>query len=385
MNILYFSPILWNDLKQRPQHIAEELSLYHNIYYIEPSVSLIKSIITKTDLHKCSEFIVNENLIVIRPSGKYRLPKSIDLIDVFGINNICEKKQLKPLIDKCQIVWLGSPIYYSLVKDFKNKKIVYDKMDDYVALTRNRLLKKLIHKNENELIKRADIIFASFWLFYEEIKTKGKSVFYINNAVDPKFLDSGCCNHSETIISTIKDLKEYNKIIFGYIGTVDHWFDYKAIDTILNYSKDFHVFIVGKNCMDKLSHERIYYYDSVPKDELAGVITKFDYCLYTFKKNEFLDTIDPVKMYEYLSLNKKIIAVQSAETYRFREYISLYNNYNELEELVSCLERVRTPFNSIRDVHNFISNNNWEKRVVFIDEIITELLVQGGKHEVTDK
>ena len=42
MNILYFAPIPFDEIKQRPQCLAEELSKYHTVYYIEPTTSLIR-------------------------------------------------------------------------------------------------------------------------------------------------------------------------------------------------------------------------------------------------------------------------------------------------------------------------------------------------------
>ena len=38
MKILYFAPIYYSDMKQRPQQIAEFLSKDHQIYYIEPTI-----------------------------------------------------------------------------------------------------------------------------------------------------------------------------------------------------------------------------------------------------------------------------------------------------------------------------------------------------------
>ncbi len=36
MDILYFSPIDWNFIKQRPQHLASELSRRHRVVYFYP-------------------------------------------------------------------------------------------------------------------------------------------------------------------------------------------------------------------------------------------------------------------------------------------------------------------------------------------------------------
>ncbi|MEJ8553408.1 hypothetical protein [Tepidibacter sp. Z1-5] len=369
MNILYFSPILWNDLKQRPQHIAEELSYEHKVYYIEPSISFINSVINKNNLYKYNKFNVNKNLEVIRPSGKYRLPKSLEIFDVLGINSSYEKIQLKKLIQKCDIIWLGSPIYYSLFKGDKDKKIVYDKMDDYVTLTNNKLLKKIIVKNEDELIKKASIIFTTCNIFFQHIKNKNKNkhVFVVNNGVPIDF-EKTIENANNEIVSDINKMKQNEKVIFGYIGTIDHWFDYEAIKRIINHDERFHVVLVGKNNINELEHNRIHYYAPVSKNELPKIINVFDYCLYTFKINEFLDTIDPVKIYEYLSLNKKVIGCKSIEIEKFKNYMTLYINYDSLIQILKEHEFIKNPFNSDDEIKDFIQRNSWKSRIHFINE-----------------
>lgn len=98
MNILYFSPINWDYLKQRPQYIAEELSKYHSVCFVEPSISIISSILRKRFDVNSREISVNTNLKIIRPIG-FRLPKIFDLLDFIGLNLAYEKKYLKEIIE----------------------------------------------------------------------------------------------------------------------------------------------------------------------------------------------------------------------------------------------------------------------------------------------
>ncbi len=42
MRILYFAPLYYDDMKQRPQQIAECLSARHEVFYVEPTISLIR-------------------------------------------------------------------------------------------------------------------------------------------------------------------------------------------------------------------------------------------------------------------------------------------------------------------------------------------------------
>lgn len=373
MNILYFAPIMWDALKQRPQHLAEELSKYHRIQYIEPTVSLIKSKLDGSGLSKSRRIYVNQNLEVIRFDGTYKLPNSLKPMDLFGINDLYEKRIILKYIMDNDIVWLGSPMYYELVKNsMGTKPLVYDKMDDYISITNNRLLKLVVRKNERQVLRRSDIVLTSSTQMYQEmIDLNLLNVILINNGVDLNFANNNDIHRA--IHDKITELKKGNRVIFGYIGTIDRWFDFEAIMKILQYDSDFHVILVGVNNLARVSHPRIHYIDPVDKVYLASLVKLFDYCLYPFKMNDFLKTIDPVKVYEYLSLNKRVIAVKSPETARFNSLISLYDNYLGFDYILSNLEDLRMPFLSDLELTKFVSENSWESRVKIISQKLCKL------------
>lgn len=361
MKIIYFSPIDWSFLKQRPQHIAEELSKHYTVYYIEPSISVLSSIIKNNNSHKPRQSNINDMLKVIRINGSLRLPKMFDLIDITGLNLAYERLHLKRMIGETDLLWLGSPIYYGLIKHFKNK-VIYDKMDDNAQLTNNMVMKRLLKKNEKKLLSRAELTFTTSITLFDEIKAIGAPVELVRNGLDSSLYSSALDYKENQVSHQIRQIKKNDTIVFGYIGTIDHWFDYEAINQIISHSKKFKVVIVGHNNLPKHHADNVYYFDPVPKSDLSAIINEFDYCLYTFKKNSLLDSIDPVKIYEYLSFNKKVIAVQSVETIKFKKHVKLYTDLKELENLLRDLSSIQAPFTN-EELNHFVEDNSWEQRV----------------------
>lgn len=358
MNILYFSPIMWNDLKQRPQHIAEELAKENNIIYVEPSVSFINSIFNKNNFYNKNYQKLNSNFEIIRASGFFRLPKSFEFFDFLKVGVFIERLILKKYIKNSDVIWLGSPVFYPLIKNIKNKTIIYDKMDDYAGLIKNVFLKKYLIKAENKLINFVNIIFVSCNKFLNEIKHK--NIFLIKNGISNSF---NKLDFNSEISFFLKEQREKGNKIFGYIGTIDDWFDFDVINKILNFDKKFCVVIVGKNNLNKIENDRAFYFNPVSKKYLPNIIKSFDFSLYNFKKNSLLDTINPVKIYEYLSLNSKVISVKSMETIEYKNYLNLYDNYDELNNILNNLNSINSPFENNFLQEQFIINNSWESRV----------------------
>ncbi|QHQ61056.1 hypothetical protein Ana3638_09970 [Anaerocolumna sedimenticola] len=361
MKILYFAPIAYNGLKQRPQHIAELLSFNNEIWYIEPTISIMKYLLKGGRNYKLEQYDQNPNLHIIKLDGRFTAHISLQYLDFLNLNILSEYLQLRRLINECDIIWVGYSGWYNLISKLKNKKIIYDKMDDDANLTLNKLLKRLILKVEPKLIKKADIIFVTAIKFYQEISSKRDNVYYIPNAfnknieVNNNILFENNTNTSE-------------KKVFGYIGTLAHWFDIKAINTILEADITHYVYLVGPCQIAKINHERVKYFGVVDKTEIGKYINFFDICLFPFLNNKLLNTIDPVKIYEYLALNKPVIAINSIETNKFGQLIHTYRDYNELRKLSKT--KLDLPFNFKSDYDKFFVENTWEKRVNDILKIL---------------
>lgn len=356
MKIIYFAPIYFDDLKQRPQHIAEELSKKHDVYYIEPTISFIRYFLKGGRSYKGIKYDKNANLKIIRLNGKYMFHKSIQGLDILNLNSLSEQNQLYQLVKNADIIWVGYSGWYSVIKRWKNKKIIYDKMDDNVELSHIKLLKYYIKKAEKEMLKISDSIIVSSEKFYLELQKEHKNVILMRNALDKN-------NFSEFFKGKLdfKPLDKKKGYNFVYFGTIGSWFNFDIISQILKQSEKHKVYLIGNNLIEKYIHPRVIYMDVMKKEELFQFVVQFDIFLYPFKKDDFLDTINPVKIYEYLAFNKPVIAVKSKETELLEQYCYLY------DELLPQIEHYERPFHDITEWENFIDENCWEYRLKELD------------------
>ncbi|MEC0234375.1 hypothetical protein P4H71_08510 [Paenibacillus kribbensis] len=377
MKILYFSPIYWGDLKQRPQHLAEELAKMPGIHitFVEPSISILNSIVRQNSDYKKREQSVNDSLRIFRPSGSLRLPRSFESLDIFHWNQWFEKRQLQDLVSSADIIWLGSPVFYPLIKHINHKKIVFDRMDDYVFLTNNALMKKLLKKWELELLAKADLVISTSNDLYKHSLTLNKQSYLVKNAVDAAILN---INVDSLVVSDLRRLKHEGYHIFGYVGAIDHWFDIEMVKAIIEFDERFIVCLVGRNNLTYNfgQHSRIKYYEPVPKSEIGAIIEVFDVCLYPFLRNsDRIDTINPVKIYEYLSLNKVTLAVESEETRLLnQEGVYLYNSLEEIRQYLIDIDTLQLPFYDQGQLENFVVNNDWKARAKTILELLIKEL-----------
>lgn len=364
MKILYFAPIYYDDMKQRPQQIAECLAKNHEVYYVEPTISLVRWLIKRGRSFRGDRRCIRGHLTCIRLNGRFTFHKSIEILDVFGINNISEYRQIKALAEQCNMIWVGYSGWYTLVRRIKGKPVIFDRMDEEELLVSSRLLRMTLRRNKKKLLQSADTVFVTSIKFYEELKGR-EHVYYVPNAVSKDFISAAKGKRSR------ENIENNQKVIFGYVGTVSDWFDFDVIRYILNLSRRYYIVLVGRNMQPVFRHDRVKYLGICLHDELAEIIHGFDVCLYNFKKSELLDTINPVKIYEYLALKKPVLAVYSKETRTFGKYVMLYHNAEEIKRRLA--ENIDQPFASEEEYMEFISKNTWAARAAVIEDVIDNL------------
>ena len=85
-----------------------------------------------------------------------------------------------------------------------------------------------------------------------------------------------------------------------------------------------------------------------------------------FKVNSLIEAVDPVKLYEYVSFLKPILAPRYKETERFSRFVNLYDDLNGLLEEVDELLNKNNRKYEKSDALKFIVDNTWDVRTDFI-------------------
>lgn len=186
----------------------------------------------------------------------------------------------------------------------------------------------------------------------------------INNAVDINNFNLAEIKRNSTKINFLNEYK-YKKII-GYIGTISEWFDYELIKSLSEKYPEFLFCIIGPvnkevKFVQENKSKNIIFPGSIPYKEVPNMLNNFDVAIMPFKNNKLVQAVNPVKIYEYLALNKPVIALRYKETEKFSNHIYLYNT---IEEFEICLKKALNEDNNLNiDRLNFALSNSWKSRV----------------------
>ncbi len=355
MKILYIMHVDWGWIKQRPHFIATELLEKHELFILYP-FSRHRSVMQKKN----------------KKNFKY-LP--FLRIPGFGImkgpNGFWWKLIIFTVI-RCfspEIIWIGHPHYgWYIPKSFKGK-IVYDCMDDHIALEAIESEKMRIFNFEKYLVNKANLILISSERIGQVLKNRfgidiGRMKL-IRNGFDGRVLQ-------EQNVITDKD-----KVIIGYIGTIAEWFDFNLIISSLEkYPKlEYHLIGPCRTSVQCYTHPRLIMHSTVEHNNLYNIIKDYDCLIMPFLLNDIVESVDPVKLYEYINFNKNIISIKYKEITRFNDFVHFYSDQEEFLNLINDIMKSKLCKKYTDKMRiEFLTNNTWKAREVAIEYEINKML-----------
>lgn len=366
--ILYLSHVSWAIIKQRPQFIAEELSSHYSVdvYYKRTYKTPKKDLLTRVES--------KQNLALhsyqILPFDKIRV---FDHISVDYINRIWMRMQM-PNFDDYDYVWISSPYTYRFIKKLitPKTKLIYDCMDDYPAFPDiPSVARKHMFEDERLILKNAYKVLCSSSYLSQTIKSRA------NVQREILLFPNGIKIPNKQEISSIP-LEIQKKIAFIkqlptsllYIGAISEWVDYDLILKALDNDDTLNVVLVGPVKTKLPTHQRMHVLGTIERTYIFELMKAATALIMPFVVNDLIKSVNPVKLYEYIYSGKPVISVRYSETEYFKEFVHLYNGYDEFREVVDKIKKGQGELGDNNNRRAFIEANTWEKRVSDICKIL---------------
>lgn len=367
MKILYFAPIDWEYIRQRPQHLAQRLSDTFEFIYIQPlGLRNLRISDFKRAIKRFFGLFKNKE-----PEGSLKVR---NLVFIPVINNYIQRinvrllrKQLRSLADKETIVWVTTPskLIPDILTGLKCKALVYEMLDDYAGI--HDPLKKDIARTETLLVNKADLIITTSSALFEKAKSinKNKERVCLSNGVDYDFFD-------KSRFSKPAELAGMDKII-GYVGSMDKWIDIGTIVFLADNMKEANFVFVGPLKIRNLpARKNIHYLGRRNYDMIPHYCNCFDVCLIPFIPGEFADMINPVKLYEYFALGKPVVASRMKELASLNELLYIAEGREDfLEKLKLAVSENDAVVRSKRK--ELARLNDWTVKAESISEALLRL------------
>ncbi|OGW38911.1 MAG: hypothetical protein A2Y97_07015 [Nitrospirae bacterium RBG_13_39_12] len=286
------------------------------------------------------------------------------------------KRKIKKLKAKKLILWIYHPRYVDLIGKFKEGVVVYDCMDDFTSLLSPYEDRERNDRDERELLRKADIVFAGGYSIAELKKNTREDIHIFPSAVETDHFKKALLDNIE-IPDDIKDIKHP---ILGYWGAIDERIDHRLLEQLALRHPDWSIVLLGPVVRHKVGN--LAYLDKLknifwlgPKDYsiLPNYAKAFDICLNPFVLTREGKHLSPTKTLEYLATGKPVISTPITDVVRFYDgVVNIANGIEEFEMAVKkCLEE-KTNDSLKQKRIDFTENKTWENTVRKMQELIMD-------------
>ena len=361
--LLYFMPVSWGWIKQRPHFIAEELNKYCDLTIAEKKEQTSASNRQSTPEPKDLKIVKYGSFPRYNP-----IKRHISILNVINLVLFV----LRIRIRQYDTIWLSSIKQYVLLRKLipESAKVIFDCMDDELSfpnIVNNPKAVKRAANIEKQLVERADYIICSSNNLKETIIKRTnieKEILIANNAT--------IFPNRNIIANTIRKESDDKTKSLVYIGTIAKWFDFKSVLALLDSDDNVVLQLWGPIDCEIPKHDRIQIKGVCKHEDIWRIMVESDALIMPFTINQLILSVNPVKLYEYIWSGKPVISIEYPESLYFSDFVYYYRDSESLIEQYRTLKSngFKAKCQDTSRIQDFTNNNSWVSRVKSVVEYI---------------
>jgi teichuronic acid biosynthesis glycosyltransferase TuaH len=270
-------------------------------------------------------------------------------------------------------LWINAHEAASLLDVGIAAQSIYDITDDWTKFSGNQAhLKVVKHQDYKLCVEATQVIVCSDQLLDDK-----------RNLVEPNrlhLIPNGV--HVDHYLSVTDESKRLHRVthdwqrpVFGYTGTIHG--DRVDVDLVAKIAKsnpNATIAMVGPNLLageDQMrlsKHSNIVFTGAMPYLELPDIMRAFDVCMVPHVMTPFTESLNPIKLWEYLAAGKPIVSTNVAG---FRDFPELVHIADTVDGFLRNLDMALTEdFSNTVARHAVAKSHSWDKR---IDQVVQVL------------
>jgi glycosyltransferase involved in cell wall biosynthesis len=350
-DIICFSHLRWNFVYQRPQHLLSRFAKNGRVFFLEEPV--VDEGSCAYTVHQASA----SQVMVVVPHVRHGLsdPEMIEHQRKV-VNSLMRERGIR---DEHFIAWYYSPMALAFSSHLSPELTVYDCMDELSAF---KFAPPELKEREEELLRRADIVFTGGHTLYEAKKHRHHNIHAFPSSIDKK--------HFERARYLAEDPADQSAIArprLGFFGVIDERFDISLVDGAAELRPDLNFVLVGPVVkIDPATLPRrnnIHYLGGKDYEELPSYLAGWDVAIMPFARNESTRFISPTKTPEYLSGGKPVISTSITDVVNDYAKKGLVCIADTPEEFIRCVDDILSNGDRskwLADVDAQLSDNSWD-------------------------
>ena len=367
-DLVCLSHLRWDFVYQRPQHLLSRFAKHTRLFFVEePYFDNPQEPWLEVSPREDNVKIVVAHL----PQGLS--PEQVEveqrqLLDKFFAETGLQR----------YIFWVYTPMALGFTNHFQPVLTIYDCMDELAAF---KFAPTRLKELEQELFRKADLVFTGGQSLYEAKKEQHPRVYAFPSSIDKAHFAQARQNLSQPADqASIADPR------IGFFGVIDERSDLELLAAVADAKPDWQLIMIGPvvkiDPADLPQRPNLHYLGGKSYKELPTYLSGWSVAMLPFAINESTRFISPTKTPEYLAAGKPVVSTPIRDVVRPYGEQKLVHIASTPQEFVAALEKALAQQNDAEwraRVDAFLENVSWDQTWGGMVALMAEALQQKEK------
>jgi len=242
------------------------------------------------------------------------------------------KQAIKSLdIINCRVSWMTHPYHYFYRRCAEEAVLIYECYDDYLLDSSGKYDKRA-ELMEIQVAQNADLNITTATTLFEKIAAVNKNTRLISNGVIYDLFSQS----RDSSVQVAPEIEWITHPIIGMIGALNLGYDYELLKEIIRKKPGWSFVFIGsvadnaKREVDRLAqYPNFHLFSWRPYEELPKFLKGFDAAIIPYKVNDWTNSINPNKLYDYFAAGIPVIATPIIELQRYNDCVFLCKTGDE--------------------------------------------------------
>jgi glycosyltransferase involved in cell wall biosynthesis len=375
--IVIVSAVAWRGTTARSQHFARGLAERGwNVLFVGGPTTILSPLKNRALASQLLPKEPIEDVFNSKTGGTLRVLTPVAHLP-FGnmrrsINRLNQRllaAQIRAAMPGPYILLPMLPTSIDLILPLRPMAVLYDCVDlhsEFVGL----IDRDVVNQMEQELVYQSRAVFVTADGLKERMENFHSDVRLVPNAAQIEHFRG---TQTSTIHPLLEGIPEPR---IGYIGGIGTWVDQELIEALAKARPNVHFVMVGPvetdvTQLNKL--QNVHFLGLQPYAELPQFLAGFQLTLHAFVRNELTESVNPVKIYEYLAAEKEVLSTASRELDKLSEVIWVTR---DTDQALDALDRILAGETRTTADHrqSFVQAHSWDARVDIVEEALQSIL-----------
>ncbi|KKR07599.1 MAG: hypothetical protein UT32_C0009G0060 [Parcubacteria group bacterium GW2011_GWC2_39_14] len=287
-----------------------------------------------------------------------------------------ELKRIEKILNLKNVVfWSYNPLFTDFIGKLNEHLFVFDAVDDWSEHPSYTKLmsKQRILNNYKTISEKAQVVFTVSEHMKDMFKEfdRTEDVYWVPNGVDYDHFNN------PDLVDKTNDISEITKPVIGYLGTIEERIDFELLAKIAQKNPDKELVLCGpvwpsvRNAAERaLKHfQNVHWLGRVAYDDAPSYLKRFDVAIIPHKLNHFVNSMNPMKLYDYLACGLPVVTTNGAGVEKFKNDIYIAQDSNDFLNLI---DRALKEDSDVKHLERqlIVKDHTWEKRADMMTKII---------------